>query len=983
MNHLRRIHWCLALIGGLPWIPAISAAQTGFWKNDWTVQQSPALQWHSYADELGPGDYYQLQAPLVVSSDGDVLLRTPSPGHMGDQIVRFTSTGAVRWRVNLGAYYLDSDLFFGSMLPYADGSAIVAVKGGEGLARIDASGGITWLDLIGTRLLASSSSQVVVLNCSEIVALDPLSGRINWHVSLTDHLGYCRSSELGLVADASGNFFASQVNSADGSPPAYDNRVLKFDPNGQLLWEQKNTDFAERVLGTGSGNVYLTRTGNSIAWQLRALNSSDGSLRWSDDHIEGLGMAGSPAEVIAKTSTGVERVSALDGLARWTQSISDNIQGFDVFIAGTASTVTIGRTRLNANTGAIDWTADLPTVDAQGKRLAIFGGGVLSDGTTVVAQWMFGNAPTIEQIAPPILHMINPNSGAVSGQLAVPAGPQTVDAYGFAADPQTTIGFTELPNGSGLEIHVRAINAADGSQRWETTDSLTSFVEPSLYVGLAASNSTVFASLAQGDTGWSQTSSDGLWVGAFDLSTGAKLWDKLLIDPLYPQHKTVSYDPVVDASGNVFVSYGDQVACNENNWPPATCTQYSVVKLNGADGSVMWRHDAIQSSIVTYVEPPHFSLIGSDVLIAGPFTGDYASSSLLKLSGQDGSALWSSAFNYESSDGNSYLKIFPSDDGNVMVFGGGGWGKLDAQTGSTLWDNAYTPITWTPISSSGGGQLVLPDGTRLTGGENASRSLIVVTPAEENSTVSILSLDQGDPDVYQSFVSSLTRDSEDRIWVTYFKWYQFEQKIEYLAQFDLASGTLTNQQALRLSNRDPLLPWISVYPYQAPEDGRLLAFILDNDQPRVETSASGAIDTTITANGNLSLRFTTNPTAPKQGDTVNFHLTAKYSGDAPITGARLIADFPWFSRASELTCQTHSASNCAFDQRATTVAASFNVQPGGSVDITGKIEDTGDDQYSKSPSALVVGPVGLSEMNTADNSARANLDQTIFADGFE
>ena len=63
------------------------------------------------------------------------------------------------------------------------------------------------------------------------------------------------------------------------------------------------------------------------------------------------------------------------------------------------------------------------------------------------------------------------------------------------------------------------------------------------------------------------------------------------------------------------------------------------------------------------------------------------------------------------------------------------------------------------------------------------------------------------------------------------------------------------------------------------------------------------------------------------------------------------------------------------------LTATFDVQSGGSVDISGQLRVG----VSSNPQlhALVAGPIGLNELDTSDNGMSVLIDQSIFKDGFE
>jgi len=171
-------------------------------------------------------------------------------------------------------------------------------------------------------------------------------------------------------------------------------------------------------------------------------------------------------------------------------------------------------------------------------------------------------------------------------------------------------------------------------------------------------------------------------------------------------------------------------------------------------------------------------------------------------------------------------------------------------------------------------------------------------------------------------------------------------------------------------------------PLAAPQSERLPVQTYAFHQPQQPaTLGAGLIDTTVTATGNLSLQLTTDRHAANVGQPVNFHIHVDYSGDNPISGARLIADFPWVGRATAQFCATQSAANCTLDTRSNSVSAQFDIQPGGSIDITGQLRVSDGSDPGKL-SAIVIGPIGLNEQDPSDNAAQTIVNQSLFADGF-
>jgi hypothetical protein len=971
----------------LPWIalrlalplalsanPTLGAAQALIWNNGWTVQAPPALQHNIYSSsEL------QLQAPVSISPDGEVVIREASQSTLDDQFVRFSSTGAVRWRVNLGNEGSTWDPVQGAMVANPDGSAFVATQEGAALARIESNGTITWSDSIDTVFLASASTQVVeVQGCNSVVALDALLGQSLWEYSFANSTGQCAAS--GLMTDATGNAYAEfSVTLVASNPMMSEVHLLKFDPNGKMLWEQVQlTPNSVQLVGLGATRVYLNLDAGYSQLSVQALSTGDGSVAWTSNGAAGLGMAGTPAELFVSSSAGVQRLASSDGSPRWTQA---------VFNSGTSSTVSafsgfsdyaiVGASQVDANTGTVNWTAALPTADASGNYLFYIASGLLADGSIVFA------ASPIAGAAPPVFQRVNSASGALRGQIPVESGAQGILAESIVADPQTIAATVPVWTQAGLALRLRALNSSDGSLRWETVDDslqATGF-NGAPYFGIVGANDALAVAIGGtlGNTG------GAAWVGAYDMSTGAQRWTQFFDDFLDMQGPTVLSDPIADTDGNVIAAYATTITYPHGYppTPPMPQGQLSIVKLSAVDGSLLWRHDDILPQIQDQTMPQSISMLGSDVLVwGGPFAAPYATSSMLRLSGKDGSVVWSSNVFYTVyHDYGSVFGAYPVGDGTIVVTGEGGWASVDAQTGATIWSNAQ-PAVCVGNCQSGGGTTVLPDGDLVSVGQNNSTVQIAVLPGTANATPVYWSPDQADRNLTQSFGYTVNVDSSGNVWTRIARHYLYDAEIAYLAKVDPTTGSLTSQQAMFTTSRDPLLQSLSPIPLAAPEANSMMAVSYNNDPTAPETSGDSLIDTTITANGNLSIQFITDRASAAPGQLVAFQLTAMYSGDAPIAGAKLIADFPWVGHAVGLTCVTQSASNCVIDVRADTIVATFDMQPGGSIELTGQIRDTGGNDPAVL-AAIVAGPMGLNELNTLDNSVRTNVNQSLFANGFE
>jgi outer membrane protein assembly factor BamB len=945
-------------IGAAVLVTGAAGAQVAPWQNDWTVQKAPSLQLLQYSA------YYEsalqaLQAPLVMSPDGEVLIRAPN--YYDDQLLRFTSSGALRWSVNIGSVGGPDEPTYSAMIANADGGAFAATQYGSAVVRIDALGDVLWSTAIDVRSLAFSGQQLIVQSCGKVSALDPGSGQLRWQYAVRPS----QCDHGNVVVDSTGNVYAALAFTDAGSNGP---RVLKFSAAGDLLWQQVVAGSSALVVGTPDATVYVQTFDGYSSGTLSAVRADDGKIRWNVQGVQAIADVGTPGEVLVSGALGVSRLDAADGSARWTQSLPNTIN--QIIACSHGAKATVGASQLDLETGAIDWTTALASQDAFGNDLHWFATLCPSDGSTTFAALTFSGAP-------PTLQRVDA-AGAPLASQSVPVTTQGVAGWTSKPAAQSIVAIAMEEGTTGPGLRLRALDAASGSTQWELVRFPEPFVQGWLTnYGLATRSDAAVVAM----TGSYGSDHYAVWLGDFDIADGSQRWQTLLDDVgSGGQEMIAASQPLLDPLGNIVLVYEALIIIGT---PGTAHFQTTIVKLSGVDGAVLWRHDDKFAEFTWnpagdfYLASPAISLLGGDVLVGGPFAYPNTAQTLLKLSGTDGMPQW-----FSNVLGDSYASIFPTDDGNVILTNRNAWAKLDAKTGAALWSNV-NDFTCVAQCVAGGGVQTLPGGDLVFVGQNASRAQIEVLPGHAGASPQRWLLDQDDTNLRQSFAYGLERDSSGALWTRIQRSYLlYGQRIAYLARLDAGNGTLLSQQAIYANNRDPLLPFVSPSVLSAPENNRMLAETYRNQPPVPEMTGVGLIDTTITANGNLSVQFTTSRAKASPGQHVGFHLTANYSGDAPISGARLIADFPWTGHAQGVICGTTGASNCVLDPRSDTLVATFDIQSGGRIDITGWIRDT-DVPEPAQLSAIVVGPIGLNELATADNAVRATVNQSLFFDGFE
>jgi len=168
-----------------------------------------------------------------------------------------------------------------------------------------------------------------------------------------------------------------------------------------------------------------------------------------------------------------------------------------------------------------------------------------------------------------------------------------------------------------------------------------------------------------------------------------------------------------------------------------------------------------------------------------------------------------------------------------------------------------------------------------------------------------------------------------------------------------------------------------------PAENRMLFRARDLGEAHAYSNGSGLLDTTITAHGDFTLAITADTDPVQIGQSVGFQIVATYNGDQAISGAKLnVGTHVRQGGLSNLGCSTQSASNCVLDDRSGNVHASFDIQPGGSIEINGQmriVENRADDYFG----GVVAGPTSLSEPDTLNNFSRVKIVRSLFTDGFD
>jgi len=369
--------------------------------------------------------------------------------------------------------------------------------------------------------------------------------------------------------------------------------------------------------------------------------------------------------------------------------------------------------------------------------------------------------------------------------------------------------------------------------------------------------------------------------------------------------------------------------------------------------------------------------------LAGPFFGDLASSTVVRLSGTDGAAvIWSSSV-LSASGGAGGFQLLA--DNTIAVFGQG-WARLNATTGAVLWESP-------PIDDP---QCIAPTCLMYDGlvASNGDGYLV----GESNRTLRVERLrgdGSGNVDFWYPLAAvqgtrlvgtRIRQDTAGQFWLRMSRSASGPQSLSLLAMFDPTSGAISQQQVIGLyDSSDNLQPSVERSIFSSPENSKVLAQTATSAPPLPATLGDALLNVAVTAQGDLATSIGIDGDRVMVGENVTFHFFATYSGNVPILGARLIGGLPWASGLSNVSCTTQAATNCIVDARSDNVDATFDIEPGGSIEISGSVKVVAVTQRDDPPvlHAVVFGPPGLAEGDTLNNFGSLKISQSLFFNGFE
>ena len=449
---------------------------------------------------------------------------------------------------------------------------------------------------------------------------------------------------------------------------------------------------------------------------------------------------------------------------------------------------------------------------------------------------------------------------------------------------------------------------------------------------------------------WSQTGGV-VDVVALDRANGAVVWEAGLYD-FDERGPTSVTTPIVDAAGNVIVS----VAMTLLHFDGTKELRKSIYKLAAADGAVLWRVD---DDLYNQAAPKAIFALGDDVLVVGPFAG--STDTLRRLDGADGSLKWASGLFADPGLG----ALYRDGDARLVAFAASAadtyrWAALDAATGTVLWSSTAPCIDGSNCGGNAGA--LSADGEIIVPFFSPTNGALVALDDEGSGATSAWPLAPTAPNLYAT-IDDLAVENDGTIDFAWGRYGSYVSGATWAARFDRATGAASYQSVGGL-----------------PIGGREGALLLLD-----QTSAFSREDMTITAHGNLAATVLLDDARVTAGMHLGFHFVATYEGDAPLVGASIRGKPRWPSGATDLSCGGPGVSNCVVDASGDDIRATFDIAPGGRVDIAGKILvlDASSGDGTRWLGMRVLGPTGFDESDTIDNFARTSTQQVLFADGFD
>jgi len=934
---------------------AQTASASPAWISPYLVGAQPLpLEAHSFFFKVAFGE------------DGDVILA--DYGSSQYQFTRVSAAGQLRWTVNFGGNTFIDGYQVNALLATSDGATFVAFGGPyDGyMVRIGIDGDVAWSARVPAQwLVAANDSVLIGAGCkgaygdpqtAMVTAIDRANGHTLWQKVFPGQ----GCGLQGLVPGSDSTFYVLSSST-----------LTKLDDSGQTVWTAVAS--ADRLVGADATHVYVLGS-----YAVQAFGANDGAHAW-DAQLGRYATSAVLPDALAGPAVLLDDNSLhrfdLDGAPLWTASLASG----QSLVATNGGIYSIGAsvTSIGPSNGATLWTAPLPS-GPQGLGFFALAVGPVGGGT------LLGVLSANASGAPGLLQPIN----SVTGELNAPIDPPQVShgVQGF----NTIFDDTRIINGAialapnSAQISVRRLDATSGALIWKATEPpqlLEGIPFVPDWISLAMNTDTVAAAAGEEYWGGDYISGSGFaWAAAYDAATGVKRWSTTFYE-LFQRYTSVG-DPGFLSNGDMILAFGAPVVSFPGVYPEINQTKLSVLRLAASDGHLVWRRDAVYGDAAFNAPSgsPPFIVADDDVIVAGAFETIPTPSGLVRLSGADGHTMWSSSV---LSLYGPYA-LFPHDDGTVTALAYDGWARVDENTGSAQWTSAATPDC--PLSDLCNyyGTTSLANGDLLSLIEHRYAFATVIRRRGDGSGIENFWQLEPETPLMRVDATGLSVDANGDPWITLNRSFKGSSAgIEILARFDPTNGSVSGQQILGNSYGDILTPVLSAFPVAAPKNNRLLVDSHFVQQPMPGTYGSAVLDTTVTAEGDLSVGVEAETPVVTPGALLTFHLHASYTGNQPVDGVSLLGLLPWNSGLDDVACSGTGVSNCVTDIRSGNLRATFDVAANAQVEISGVVKVIPWPNDTPMLRVMARGPVGLRESNTLNNFSTMQLTQSLFRDGFE
>lgn len=932
---------CLSAAAG------IASAET-VWQNDWTYQAPPAFSRHVAG-----------YTSVDFAADGAVVIGGVNQSLAEFQTSRLGNDGSVRWSANFD-YFGSGDYYASSALVADDdGGAFVSLAESypPKIARFDASGNLSWTrHALAKRLVKLPGTRLAAFNCSELIVLDGSNGDVLWRKGIP-RPSSCSPSDEDVLSDGTGTIYLSYV--ANGTLVS-----IRLNPDGTqagTLATIPTGGLNAYVIGLAGAHIYY-----QIGSELRSYQLSDGMLSWAVDIGAGNGAtlsADANPEPIVIGSSVIQRLRAANGSLIWGRAFS-NISLFSVVQGAVVFRADENLVKLDSGTGATAWTSSLPNVDASGhtivwQRL----GGLANNTLTGVGNLNYGPGVVLPKL---VLQPIDFSNGALLTEASVQDVSQGLLGTSVADGNQAvSAAFALTPFAS--QLRVRSVDTASGSTQWESTRDIplgsqgfSTIYTPDVAVGdsaIAVVSTLTLPAFPNSPYG-------ALQIDLFDRATGSAVWSSQLHE--VEQGESRTWGPKLDADGNVYVDIETSIPCGFDS----RCGYHRLYKLSKLDGAVLWSRDDARGN---------YEIFGNDVLM--PSSSFDATASLRRLSGTDGSEIWATSELTGDVAGSGTYGLIRLDDQHVNLLGSMHNAKINVASGATVWSVVNQPYNCAPTCSVNDG-IILSNGDLFQVGEGGSVPYLRRVHNDGSGTVEEWH-PSGNPALLRSNLTRIWKAPSGDLQVTLAQTLRSTGVyLGFIAHLDPVNGNLSGFQSRGAFPVDEGSSGSLFSFMDAPSENEVLYGSLRQSPTLPTTTSTGLFDTTVTTHGDLVASLSLDDDNPSAGGSLGFHLTVSYSGDQALVGAHLIASLPGHGSAGPLDCSVMSAGNCVTDARFGGINASFDIQPGGSVTISGELLDLESAEQGWI-GVGTYGPTSLSEPDTINNLARAAVIQSLFRDGFE